>query len=162
CTYGTNGVGEVDLDLNAVVASAGNSTPFAYHFDDAPTIYIPGQPGPNDSSVRQLEKTMASLSAVNPHTGLSESLLGTGLGPELQGALVDPIGQKLLHMNTLADPNRTPTFTFFGNPNFFFIPSSPPGSTAPTVFTGDSWNHGDIQPEIGRTFIGIVGPGVQN
>jgi hypothetical protein len=28
------------------------------------------------------------------------------------------------------------------------------------VFTGDSWNHGDIQQEIGRTFIGMVGPGV--
>ena len=161
CTYATNGVGEIDLDLNAVVSAAGNSTPFKYHSDDAPTVYIPGQPGPNDSSVRQLEKTMASLSAVNPHTGLSESLLGTGLGPELQGALVDPIGQKLLHMNTLADPNRTPTFTFFGNPNFFFTPSKT-GTTAPTVFPVDSWNHGDIQPEIGRTFIGIIGPGVQN
>jgi hypothetical protein len=30
------------------------------------------------------------------------------------------------------------------------------------VFTGDSWNHGDIQPEIARTFTGIVGPGVRN
>jgi hypothetical protein len=29
---------------------------------------------------------MAGLSAINPHTGLSESLLGTGLGSALQGA----------------------------------------------------------------------------
>jgi hypothetical protein len=101
---------------------------------------------------------MAGLSAFNPHNGLNESLLGTGLGPELQGALVDPIGQKLLHMNSVADPARTPTFTFFGNPNFFFDSSGP--RTA-VVGTGDSWNHGDIQPEIGRTFIGIVGPGVR-
>jgi hypothetical protein len=107
----------------------------------------------------RIMKTMASLSAVNPHTGLSESLLGNGLGPQLQGAVVDPITQKLLHMNTTADIDRSPTFTFFGNPNFFFFPT---GSTTPSVFTGDSWNHGDIQPEIGRTFIGIVGPGVRN
>jgi hypothetical protein len=73
--------------------------------------------------------------------------------------MVDAVGQKLLHMNSTADSNRSPTFTFFGNPNFFFFPT---GVTTPSVFTGDSWNHGDIQPEIGRTFIGIAGPGVRN
>ncbi|MGO9055796.1 MAG: hypothetical protein ACLQU2_00175 [Candidatus Binataceae bacterium] len=159
CTYGTNGVGELDLNLNGATAAAGDSTPFAIHFDDAATVFVPGQPEPGDPSVRQLEQTMAGLSAVNPHTGLSESLLGTGLGPELQGALVDPITQKLLHMNTVADLAREPTFTFFGNPNFFFESS---GSTTPIVGTGFAWNHGDIQPEIGRTFIGIVGPGVRH
>ncbi len=102
---------------------------------------------------------MAGLSAVNPHTGLSESLLGTGLGPDLQGAIVDPAAMQLLHMNTVADPNREPTFTFFGNPNFFFETA---GSTTPVVGTGFAWNHGDIQPEIARTFIAIAGPGVKN
>jgi hypothetical protein len=96
CNYGTNGVGEVDINLNGLVAAAGDSTQFAIHFDDAPTVYVPGQPPSNDPTVRQLERTMASLSANNPHTGLSESLLGTGMGPDLQGALVDEAGQKLL------------------------------------------------------------------
>jgi len=73
------------------------------------------------------------------------------------GALVDYVAQKLLHMNTEADPAREPTFTFFGNPNFFF--ESPPIATNTTkvVGTGFDWNHGDIQPEIGRTFIAIAG-----
>jgi hypothetical protein len=102
---------------------------------------------------------MAGLSVVNPHTGLSESLLGTGLGPDLQGAIVDPAAMRLLHMNTLADPNREPTFTFFGNPNFFL---ETVGSTTPVVGTGFAWNHGDIQPDIARTFIAIAGPGVKN
>ena len=71
---------------------------------------------------------MAGLSAVNPH-GLSES------SPELawshlQGAIVDPTAMQLLHMNTVADPNREPSFTFFGNPNFFF---ETVGSTTPIV-----------------------------
>jgi hypothetical protein len=162
CTYGTNGVGELDYDLNDNVVAAGVTTPFTIHFDDAATVYVQGAPGPSDPTVRQLEKTMAGLSAVNPHTGLSESLLGTGLGLELQGAIVDPVAQKLLHMNTVADPTREPTFTFFGNPNFFL--ESPPTITSltPVVGPGFAWNHGDIQPEIGRTFIGIVGPGVKN
>ena len=159
CTYGTNGVGEINVNLNGLVAAAGDSTPFAIHLDDAPTVYVPGQPPSDDSSVRQLERTMASLTAVNPHTGFSESLLGSGMGPDLQGAMVDSVGQKLLHMNTDADANRSPTFTFFGNPNFFFLSS---GSTTPSVGTSFAWNHGDIQPEIGRTFIAIAGPGVRN
>jgi hypothetical protein len=159
CTYGTNGVGELDINLAAITSGAGDPTAYSIHFDDAVTTYVNGQPLPNSSTVRTLEKTMAGLSAVNPHTGLSESLLGTGLGPDLQGAIVDPAAMQLLHMNTVADPNREPTFTFFGNPNFFFETS---GSATPVVGTGFAWNHGDIQPEIARTFIAIAGPGVKN
>jgi hypothetical protein len=159
CSYGTNGVGELNINLAALTAAAGDPTPYSIHFDDAATTYVTGQPLPSSTTVRTLEKTMAGLSAVNPHTGLSESLLGTGLGRELEGAIVDPVAMQLLHMNTVADPNREPTFTFFGNPNFFF---ETVGSTTPVVGTGFAWNHGDIQPEIARTFIGIVGPGVKN
>jgi len=159
CTYPLNGVGELDLNLAAATANAGDTTQFSIHFDDAATVFVPGQPLPTDASVRQLEQTMAGLSAVNPHTGLSESLLGTGLGPNLQGAMVDPVGQHLLHMSSAADPAREPTFTFFGDPNFFF---ETVGSATPVVGPNFAWNHGDIQAEIGRTFIGIVGPGVKN
>ena len=52
---------------------------------------------------------------------------------------------------------RQPTFTFFGNPNFFFE-SAKGVSDVPVVGPGFAWNHGDIQPEIARTFIGIAGP----
>jgi hypothetical protein len=158
CTYGVNGVGELDYDLNLAVANAGVGTPFSYHFDDAATVYVQGNPLPSSPTVRQLEKTMASLNTVNPQTGLAESLLGTGLGASLQGAIVDQVGQKLLHMSSASDPKRDPTFTFFGDPNFFF---STTGTLSPVVGTGFAWNHGDIQPEIATTFIGMVGPGVR-
>jgi hypothetical protein len=65
----------------------------------------------------------------------------------------------MLHMVVASDPLRTPTLTMFGDPDYFFLPTF---STTPTVGAGFAWNHGDIQPEIARTFIGIVGPGVQN
>jgi hypothetical protein len=148
-------VGEVDLNLNGL--DAGDMTPFAIHFDDAPTVY--GRASPDGSLGASTREAMAGLSAVNPHTTLNESLLGTGLGPELEGCLVDPGAQQLIHMNSVADPARNPTFTFFGNTNFYFQSSGPP---SPVVYTCDAWNHGDIQPEIARTFIGIVGPGVRN
>jgi hypothetical protein len=150
CKYPPNGVGEIDINLAGLTVNAGDSTPFSIHFDDAPTVYVPGQPPPTDTKVRELERTMATLTATNPHTGVSGNLMA---------AMADPVEESMLHMVTQADPARTPTFTFFGDPNYFFETF---GSTTGTVGTGFAWNHGDIQPEIARTFIGIAGPGVQN
>jgi hypothetical protein len=93
---------------------------------------------------------MAGLTAENLHTGLTENLMT---------AMADPVEESMLHMVTQADPARTPTFTFFGDPNFFFLSG---GSTTPSVGTGFAWNHGDIQPDIARTFVAIAGPGVSN
>jgi hypothetical protein len=95
CTYGVNGVGELDYDLNLKFANAGVSTPFSYHFNDAATVYVQGNPLPSLSIVRQLEKTTASFNTVNPQIGLTDGLLGTGLGVSLQSAIVDKVGQKV-------------------------------------------------------------------
>jgi hypothetical protein len=159
CTYGVNGVGELDFDLNLAALNAGDSTPFTYHFDDSATVYVQGNPDPSSPTVRHLEKTLAGIATANPQTGITESILGTGLGASLQGAIVDKTGQKLLHMNSSVDANRNPTFTFFGDPNFFFEIT---GNPNPIVGTGFAWNHGDIQPEIARTFIAMAGPGVRH
>ena len=80
--------------------------------------------------------------------------------------LADPVEEQALHMvNT--DSNRTPTFTLFGNDDFFFSTSDPsfgsPNQCAGVhlcVEPGFAWNHGDIQQEIGNTWAGFVGPGV--
>ena len=76
------------LRLNLAVANAGVNTPFTYHIDDAATVYVQGNPDPSSPAVRQLEKTMASLNTVNPQTGVTESLLGTGLGVVCKGRLL--------------------------------------------------------------------------
>jgi hypothetical protein len=75
-----------------------------------------------------------------------------------------------LHMVT-ADPFRTPTFTPFADPDWFFFATG--GTTPATCATpaacafipartnqSFAWNHGDIQDEIASTWIGMVGPGV--
>jgi hypothetical protein len=162
CTY-PSGTGELDENLSQEVENAGDNTPFEIHFDDSATTYVEGNPADNSAEVRKLERTMAGLTALDPENGQEESLLGTGLGPDKQGAIVDRVAQKLLHMNTLADENRSPTFTFFGNPDFFFEEGEG-GTTVGQPGTGSGlfiWNHGDIQPEIARTFIAIAGPGVR-
>jgi len=70
-----------------------------------------------------------------------------------------------------ADPARTPTFTLFADPNWFFFATGGPACATqvacatiiPTVATQTfAWNHGDIQDEIASTWVGYVGPGVEH
>jgi hypothetical protein len=168
CTY--NRVGEINGDLRRMVYTQfGDSTLFSVHSDDAPTVYVNGtaaQPirDQTDPVVRNLEREMGQLSWLNPYTGQVEN--------NIMVALADHTGMKTLHMVT-ADPYRTPTFTPFADPDWFFFAT---GGTPPaTCATPDAcafipartsqsfaWNHGDIQDEIASTWIGIVGPGVRN
>jgi len=64
----------------------------------------------------------------------------------------------LLHMVT-ADSLRTPTFTMFGDPDYYFQTY---GSPLVVESPGYAWNHGDVQPEITTTWLGMVGPGVKH
>jgi arylsulfatase A-like enzyme len=70
---------------------------------------------------------------------------------------------KLLHMVTKS-PARTPTFTIFGDDNYFFETGNNNGCTTPTDVVceapGFAWNHGDFQKQITRTWAAMVGPGV--
>jgi len=70
-----------------------------------------------------------------------------------------------------ADPARTPTFTPFADPNWFFFAANSPATCATQAACASipartsqsfAWNHGDIQDEIASTWVGVVGPGVKN
>jgi hypothetical protein len=67
---------------------------------------------------------------------------------------------KLLHMIT-DDPARTPTFILFADPNYFLFAGAPNCiSPCVTQQPGFAWNHGDFQSDITTTWLGMVGPGV--
>jgi hypothetical protein len=57
------------------------------------------------------------------------------------------------------DPQRTPNFIMFGNPDYFFQTS---GTPAVVENPGFAWNHGGVDPKINTTWLGLVGPGVRN
>ena len=166
CTY--KRVGELNADLRRMVKTQfGDSTLFSVHSDDAPTVYVNGtsiQPirDQTDSVVRNLEREMAHLNWLNPYTGAVEN--------NIMVALADHTEMKTLHMVT-ADPFRTPTFTPFADPDWFFFATggaTPALCAAPAdcasipARTSQSfaWNHGDIQDEIASTWVGYVGQGV--
>ncbi len=154
-TCPSNQIGEITTNLKAF-APAGSPT-FDLHFDDAPTIYVNGQPSRTDPSVRKLERDLGAATAVDPYQG--------GATVALTQRLADPVEENTLHMVN-ADPKRTPTFTLFGNADFFFQASNSTTCGTPTQVTcvdpKFAWNHGDFQDEIANTWLGVVGPGVEN
>jgi hypothetical protein len=157
-TCPSNQIGEVNVKIGSVLPAG--EPAFDIHFDDAPTFYVDGsasQPnGPprTDPAVRQLERDLWNATAPDPYAG--------GSVPIAQ-FLADPVEEQALHMIN-ADPKRTPTFTMFGNPDFFFQTTNLSGGCAGStvcVNPGFAWNHGDVQPEIANNWVGFVGPGVQ-
>jgi hypothetical protein len=165
CNY--NRVGEINADLRRMILTqSGDSTVFSVHSDDAPTVYVNGtstQPlrDQTDPVVRNLEREMAQLNWLNPYTNVVEN--------NIMVALADHTAMKTLHMVT-ADPFRTPTFTPFADPDWFFFATGGgicvaqadcafiPARTSQSF----AWNHGDIQDEIASTWAGYVGPGIDN
>jgi hypothetical protein len=160
CTYALKG--EIDANLDSVIFTEfGDMTPFGIHFDDAPTFYINGNPAKTATVTRNLEREAGAAIGFDVVQG------GTN---QIAQALADQAEQALLHMVT-ADPNRTPNFIVFANPDYFFLtsgktppPTCTPAFDAASCFVeeaGFAWNHGDFQPQITNTWLGMVGPGVR-
>ncbi len=161
CNYSQ--IGEVDVDLSKVLATEfNNTTNFFIHSDDAPTVYITGNPGQTDPVTRTFEQNVANAIVFDPVAG------PTGSDQRLMQRLAGVTEMKILHMVT-ADPARTPTFTLFGNDDFFIFATGSHAHCTPTSDSascavegnGFAWNHGDFQPQITTTWLGLVGPGVK-
>ncbi len=150
CTYSQ--IGELNANLAGLLATEqGVTTPFRVHSDSAPAVYITGNPDRAAAVTRAFERASGQLTAVNPITGNTDTITQ---------AMADPVEMKLLHMIT-ADPARTPTFILFADPNYFLFAGAPNcNSPCVTEQPGFAWNHGDFQPDITTTWLGMVGPGV--
>lgn len=147
----SNQIGEVNANLQLLTGRSD----FSVHSDDAPTFYVNGNPDRTSSTVRDLEHTLANMKLSDPYND-------NGALTPIAVAFADPVEEQALHMVN-SDPARTPTFTMFGNDDFFFTasPFAPSCGSNPCVSPGFAWNHGDVQEEIGNTWVGMVGPGVQ-
>jgi hypothetical protein len=159
-----NQIGEVNANLLSLIPSGAPS--FSVHNDSAPTVYVNGDPVRTDATLRKLERDVAAAKAIDPYQSSSATPVAL--------YLADKVGEKTLHMVT-ADPQRTPSFTLFGNPDYF-LTAGRTGAGAPTKFNcPDSahqafvcidyhfaWSHGDATEDIGRTWLGMAGPGVKH
>jgi hypothetical protein len=118
-------------------------------------MYINTNPGATDTLTRTMEHDVDALTATNPITGNTD---------KLSKLLADRAEMKLLHMVTFS-PQRTPTFTIFGDDDYFFETGNNRGCATPTdpvcEAPGFAWNHGDFQKQITQTWVAFAGPGVK-
>ena len=167
CVYAANEVGEINANIDTLVQHQfptdlssqflGTAAPnaFTVHGDDAPTFYLAkkgsGPLAQTDALTRRFERGIAQLTALNPYTQATDRLLVR---------MADQTGMKALHMFTTGDAARNATFVLFADANYFLTDF--PASTCETCINpAFAWNHGDIQPEIANTWVGLVGPGVR-
>jgi len=163
-TCPANQIGEVNQNLTKVLPAGYTPPAFLAHSDSAPTVYVTnGTMSRTNPVVRQLERNLASANVTDPYLNPATTPLTLWMA--------DPIEQKALHM-TNADPKRTPTFTLFANPDYFlstfdsFCKDNPDRLHDPQFAScidyHFAWSHGDATDDIGRTWLGLVGPGVKN
>lgn len=155
-TCPANQIGEVTANIGALLPPDPARPAFAIHADSAPTFYVSGQPGRTDPAVRKLERDVSAAQAVDPYVSSSPTPVTL--------FMADPVEEQTLHMVN-ADPRRTPTFTLFANPDYFITTSNtrcPVVAVPVCVDFHFAWSHGDFTPDIGRTWLGMVGPGVRN
>jgi hypothetical protein len=108
---------------------------------------VHGQPSADDPAVRQLERDTAAMTADNPYSG--------AIGEHIAKYQAGAVEQRILHMQT-NDPLRTPTYSIFPVPDYFFSTSGANVSINP----GFAYDHGYYSPNIDITWAGFVGPGV--
>ena len=147
-------IGEVSGNLKGLVGSqTAATTDFTVHSDSAPTVYINGNPGQTTSTTRDLERAVGTVTATNPYSGLKE---------RVDNFLADRAQMRLMHLLS-ADRQRDPTFTMFAKPDYFLFAGAPNcNSGCISINPAFNWNHGDIAPEVNRTWLGIVGPNVRH
>jgi hypothetical protein len=154
CTYPAGTFGELAVNVRGLLATqTGDTTPFSLEADSAPEFYVTGNPSPASAAVRTLDRDVGSLTATNPYTGTTQPITNY---------LADPTEEAILHMVN-ADPARTPTLAMFARPDYF-LSGGAANCSSPCVTqnTGFAWNHGDYAAEINTTYVGLVGPGVDN
>jgi hypothetical protein len=151
CHYSGSQDGELQANIKGLLsttASAGT----AYDLQaQGASIYVHGQPAANDPAVRQLERdTAAMTNTSNPYVNYS-GVPDERIVKYQAGALE----QRVLHMQT-NDPLRTPTYSIFPMPDYFFSTSG-----ADVGYNnGFAYDHGYYSPNVDITWAAIAGPGV--
>jgi hypothetical protein len=147
CSYPAGTIGELQANIKGLLsttASAGT----AYDVEpQGASIYVHGQPGLHDPTLRRLERDTAAMTADNPYSGAH--------GEHIVKYQAGGVEQRILHMQT-ADPLRTPSYTMFPVPDYFFATTGPNVSVNP----GFAYNHGYYSPNIDVTWSSFAGPGV--
>ncbi|MDT4939655.1 MAG: hypothetical protein QOG80_3326 [Pseudonocardiales bacterium] len=147
CNYAAGQIGELQANIKGLLSTTpSSSTAFDIEPQGA-SLYVHGQPAANDPTVRQLERDTGAMTGTNAYSGVTNEKIAKYQAGALE--------QRVLHITT-ADPLRTPTYTMFPVPDYFF---STTGANV-SINSGFAYDHGYYSPNIDVTWSAFVGPGV--
>jgi hypothetical protein len=150
CHYATDQIGELTANIDALLAGTPSASTSYDIEPQGASIYAHGRPAADDPTVRQLERDTGSMRADNLYSGAQNQRV-----VKYQAGALE---ERVLHMRT-ADPLRTPTYTLFPVPDYYFSRGSATGPKV-TIQNGFAWNHGYYTPNIDITWSSFVGPRV--
>jgi hypothetical protein len=152
CHYSSSQDGELQANIKGLLSTTASANT---QYDVQPqgaSIYVHGRPAADDPAARQLERdTAAMTNTSDPYVNYS-GVPNERIVKYQAGALE----QRVLHMQT-NDPLRTPTYSLFPMPDYFFSTS---GANV-SFNNGFAYDHGYYSPNIDITWAAIVGPGVK-
>ncbi len=149
CHYTSSQDGELQANIKGLLSTTASS---GTQYDVQPqgaSIYVHGQPAASDPTVRQLERDTAAMTSNLTYSGVPNEKIAKYQAGALE--------QRVLHLQT-NDPLRTPTYSIFPMPDYFF---STTGANV-SFNNGFAYDHGYYSPNIDITWAGIAGPGVVN
>jgi hypothetical protein len=161
CSYASGQLGEQDVNIHGLLSLQQGSNATFYNEPQGNAVYISGQPSATEQKTRGLERAFANATVNDAYDGTADHVAKWE---------VDQQAEQLLHF-TNADPNHTPSFTIFPEPDFYLSSGARDTCAHGTgahdaatgcVFTNSfyAWDHGYYGPEINNTWLGLVGPGV--
>jgi hypothetical protein len=149
CHYTSSQDGELQANIKGLLSTTASA---GTQYDVQPqgaSIYVHGQPAPDDPTVRQLERDTAAMTSNLTYSGVPNEQIAKYQAGALE--------ERVLHMQT-NDPLRMPTYSIFPMPDYFFSTSGPNVS----FNNGFAYDHGYYSPNIDITWAAITGPGVAN
>src|SRR4051794_28049112 len=153
CHYTNTQDGELQANIRGLLSTTASA---GAQYDLQPqgaSIYVHGQPAADDPTVRQLERDTAAMTNTSDPYANYSGVPNEKIVKYQAGALE----QRVLHMQT-NDPLRTPTYSIFPMPDYFFSTS---GANV-SFNNGFAYDHGYYSPNIDVTWAAIAGPGVVN
>jgi hypothetical protein len=147
CHYATGQIGELAANIRGLLSTTASSGT-QYDVDaQGASIYVHGQPAAENPTVRQLERDTAAMTSNLTYSGVPNEHIAKYQAGGLE--------QRILHMQT-NDPLRTPTYSIFPVPDYFFVTSGANVSINPSF----AYDHGYYSPNINVTWSAFTGPGV--
>jgi hypothetical protein len=151
CHYSTSQAGELQANIKGLLSTTASASAQYDLQAQGASIYVHGQPAADDPTVRQLERDTAAMTNTSSPYANYSGVPNEKIVKYQAGALE----QRVLHMQT-NDPLRTPTYSIFPMPDYFFSTS---GANV-SFNNGFAYDHGYYSPNIDVTWAAIAGPGM--